>query len=441
MPTFLQQSVSASASTLNPVHLLRALLREASYLPDATARSYFRRYIVSRYKAYQPRKNATASFDVSAVERYRHRSFKRRKMAIINERTRPLLRKGLKGLNYLRRANQGEMPCLEKILHFTYGRMGRRKYALLGDLLKPDPIMDMDTDAARVFAPATPPLQTLYYSDKRYLGFFDKPVAASKTHYTINISDRYSRLRAVLKTQYQKGISINRELKSAVLKTPINNIWERPMPIVRARNNVRRWYAMTMTRLLPPLPTAEWDNIHAMVVGDQRISLVKRRVCCSAPESATEQQRFASTIEAAMALDKPSKADKPAGMQRPHNITPKYMRRVYARLLRLCCKVEYDSEHKQWKAVWGELKNTIKPSLYELPTDAALFAGVNAAGKVVEAPKQHAVDASNHVQPRDAEGNYVRFPFFVEFLPEDNPLRKDLDEWKRKKRAAQEQNG
>lgn len=436
MPAFFQQS----ASTLDPLHLLRALLREASYLPDATARSYFRRYIVSRYKAYQPTKNATASFDVWALERYRHRSFKRRKTAIIHERTRPLLRKGLKGLNFLRRANQGELPCLEKILRFAYGRMGRRKYALLGDLLKPDPIMDVD--AARVLnaAAATPSsLQTLYYSDKRYLQFFDKPVAASKTHYTINISPRYSRLRDVLKTQYQKGISINRELKSAVLKTPINNIWERPMPIVRARNNVRRWYAMTMTRLLPPLPTEEWDKMHAMVVGGQRVSLVKRRVRCPTSESATAEEGFASTIQHATALDKPSRADKPAGMQRPHTITPKFMRRIYARLLRLCCKIEYDSEQKRWKAIWGEPSKTLKPKIYQLPTDEALFAGVNAAGKIVRAPKQHAVDASTHVQPRDAEGNYVRFPFFAEYLPEDNPLRKELDEWKRKRRAAAEQ--
>ncbi|KAK1907429.1 hypothetical protein P3342_005755 [Pyrenophora teres f. teres] len=360
-------------------------------------------------------------------------------MAVIRERTRPLLRKGLKGLNYMRRANQGEMPCLEKILYFTYGRLGRRKYLLLNDLLKPDPIMDVKA-ARGLGAGATPPLQTLYHSDKRYLQFFDKPVATSKTHYTINISDRYSRLRQVLKTQYQKGISINRELKSAVLKTPINNIWERPVPMVRARNNIKRWYAMTMTRLLPPLPTPEWNKLHAMIVGDQRISLVKRRVRAPTQESTTEEERFTSTVEAAMALDKPSRADKPAGVQRPHSITPKYMRRIYARLLRLCCKVEYDSEHKQWKPIWGEHRNTIKPKIYQLPTDQALFAGVNTAGKTVKVQKQHAVDASSHVQPRDADGNYVRFPFFVEFLPEDNPLRKDLDEWKRKRHAAQEQN-
>jgi hypothetical protein len=418
---------------LKPLPLLRALLREASYLPDATARSYFRRYIVGRYKAYQPKQNATASLDVQAVEKYRHRSFKRRQIAIINERTRPLLRKGQKGLNFLRRANQGEIPCLQKVLFFAYGRIGRRKYALLENLLRSDPIMDGGAPPKEVEGPT--PLQQLYYSNKRYLQYFDAPkVERSKMHYVINISDRYSRLRAVLKSQHQKGLSIHRELKRPFMKTPINNIWERPMPIKRARNNVRRWYAETMTRVLPPLPNEEWDNVHAMIVGERRIGLVRRRARAS--DLSSEEDAFTSTIEEAIALDRPSKADKPAGDQRPHAITPKFMRRLYTRILMLCCKVEYDDEHKRWKAIWGEPMKSIKPALYRAPTDASLFAGVDATGRIPAAPKKHQWDKSAHVQPRNAEGEYVRFPFFAEYLPEDNPLRKDLDEWKRKREAA-----
>lgn len=426
-----------SRMPVQPVHLLRALLREASYLPDATARSYFRRYIVHRYKAYQPRQNATASFDVHAVDKYRHRSFKRRQTAIINERTRPLLRRGVKGLNFLRRANQGEISCLQKVLFFAYGRMGRRKYALLENILKPDRIMDGGAIAASNEAgPA--PLQKLYYSNKRYLQYFDAPKAADKTHHTIKISSRYSRLRAVLRTQQEKAISINRELKSSAMKTPINNSWERPMPIKRARNNVRRWYAETMTRMLPPLPTEEWDNIYAMMVGDRKIGLAKRRGHGTAlnADPVTEDELFASTVEKGIALDKPSKADKPAGIQRPHAITTRFMQRMYTKLLMLCCKLEWDDDQKRWKAIWGEAMKTIKPSLYNAPTDEMLFAGVDATGKIPRAPKKHALAKSLHVQPRNSEGEYMRFPFFAEQLPEDNPIRKELDEWKRKRAAA-----
>ncbi|EOA86281.1 hypothetical protein ACJQWK_11826 [Exserohilum turcicum] len=415
-----------------PLHLLRALLREASYLPDATARAYFRRYIVARFKAYQPQHHATASAAASAVARYRHAAFKRRPPALIHARARPLLRKAHKGLNFLRRANHGELPCLHKVLFFAYGRLGRRKYALLASLLRPDAAMDGDARPK--------PLQKLYHSTSRYLAFFDAPVPASKTHYTIAISHRFGRLRAVLRSQHQKGLAIHRELKGPAMKTPIHNIWERPMPIKRARNNVRRWYAETMTRLLPPLPNDEWDRVHAMMVGDQPIDLVKRRtrtaVLEPAPAAHAHALALASTVNEAMALDKPSRADRPAGMQRPHAITPKFMRRLYTKLLVLCCKLDYNDQLKQWKVTWGTPNKTIKPSLYHAPVDQDLFAGVDATGRVPKPPKKHALDKSAHVQPRNADGEYMRFPFFAEFLPTTNPLRKELDEWKRKRAAA-----
>ncbi|KAF1850804.1 uncharacterized protein K460DRAFT_22360 [Cucurbitaria berberidis CBS 394.84] len=425
------------ASHLKSIHLLRALLREASYLPDAAARGYFRQYIVNRYKAYQPRHNATASFDVQAVEKYRHRSFKRRQVAIINERTRPLLRKGQKGLNFLRRANQGELPCLQKVLFFAYGRIGRRKYALLESLLKPDPFMDGDAGPLPdVEEPA--PLQKLYYSNKRYLQYFDAPRPTIKKRLTIDISDRYSRLRTVLKSQHQQGISIHRELKGPAFITPINNVWERSMPIKRAINNVRRWYAETMTRLLPPLPNDEWDNMHAMILKERHISFAKQRKPGLAlhPESVSDEERFATSVEQGLALDRPSRADKPAGMHRPHTINAKFMRRLYTKILTLCCKLEYDYEHKSWRAIWGDPMNRISPKIYAVPIDESLFAGVDARGQAPKTPKKPTNDAGPKIPPRNAKDEYVHFPFFAEYLPKDHPIRRELDAWKRKRAAA-----
>ncbi|KAI8941486.1 hypothetical protein NX059_002703 [Plenodomus lindquistii] len=428
-----------AASSLQPRHLLRALLREATYLPDATARSYFRRYIVSRFKAYQPKQNATATFDVHAVDKYRHRSFKRRRLAVINQRTRPLLKKGHKGLNFLRRANSGETPCLLKTLYFAYGRIGRRKYALLDGLLRPDPVMGDDAPLSPPELPGQAPLQQLYYSDKRHLQYFAAPKVKSKTEYTISISDRYSRFRAVVKSQHAKGISINRQLKTSDLVTPINNVWERPMPIKRARNNVKRWYAQTLTRLMPPLPTDEWDNINAMMAGQKKVSLVKRRtpVATAIPTFPDDEQRALHSLQAGLAMDRPSRADKPVGMQRPHHITPKYMRRLYTKILVLSCKLEYDHERNRWNAVWGESTKTINPNIYNVPTDASLFAGVDETGHVPQPPKQpNKTKYERDVMPRDSQGVPTRFPFFTEYLPVGHPLRKDLEEWKRQRDVA-----
>jgi hypothetical protein len=423
-----------SASHARSTHLLRALLREASYLPDAVARQYFHRYIVHRFKAYQPKQNATATLRAEAMERYRHRSFKRRQLSIIAERTSKLQKKAQKGLHYLRRANQGEIPCLQKVLFFTYGRMGRRKYALLHDVLKPDPIMEGGKVLAAADIEGPAPLQELYYSNKKYLQYFDAPQPAPNGNHVINISNRYARLRAVLKSQCQRGISIHRELKGPTMKTPMHNVWMRPMPIVRARNNVCRWYAETMDRFLPPLPTAEWDRIHAMVYGKERISLVKRRTPVAT--STVDVEDPLQTISAGLRLDKLSKADRPGGMWRPHSITPKFMQRLYSRILQLCCKVEYNHERKQWNVVWGQAIQLIKPKIYNAPTDASLFAGVDAKGKLLQRPKTPKAEADTLVQPRNSKGEYVRFPFFAEYLPKDNPLRKELDEFKQKRVAA-----
>lgn len=420
------------------IHLLRALLREASYLPDAVARQYFHRYVLDRFRAYQPKQNATTTAASEALDRQRHRSFKRRELGIINARTSTVQKKARKGLYYLQRANQGEIACLQRVLFFAYGRIGRRKYALLEHVLRPDPIMD----GGKVLAPddfkGPTPLQELYHSNKRWLQYFDAPKPASEGMYVINISSRYSRMRAVLKSQYQKGISINRELKGPAMKTPKHNVWMRPMPIVRARNNVRRWYAETMTRFLPPLPTNEWNHMDAMIKGLERISLVRRRSAArtSNPEPIVENQDALDVVMDGLRMEKLSKAVKPAGAFRPHDITPRFMRRLYMKVLQLCCKVEYDEQRKHWVPTWGQSNNHTKPNIYNAPSDEALFAGVDAKGHKLRPGKKPKPVADPELQPRNDKGEYVRFPFFTEFLPEDNPMRMELEAWKKKRIAA-----
>lgn len=426
-----------SPSSLAPVHLLRALLREATYLPDASARPYFRRYIVSRFKAYQPKQNASPTSQIQAVDRYRHQSFRRRKLAVINERTRPLLKKGRKGLNLLRRANSGETSCLLKVLYLTYGRIGRRKYALLDHLLRPDCSLIGEMVSSPPELPGQAPLQQLYHSDKRYLQYFAAPEPKSKTRYTINISDHYSRFRTVVKSQYAKGISMGRQMKNSELVTPINNVWERPMPIKRARNTVRKWYAETLTRLMPPLPNQEWDAIKAMATGEKKISLVRRRTRLGTSPAASpavdDQEHALRILEAGLAMDRPSQADRPVGMHRPHNMTQRFMRRLYAKLLALSCKLEHDDERKQWKAIWGEPTKAIHPKIYAAPTDQSLFAGVDAKGHVPNPPK---TEREKPVVPQNLQEDHIRFPFFTEYLPLGHPLRQKLDEWKKRRDTA-----
>lgn len=406
-----------AASAATSIGLLRALLREASYLPDAHARAYFRRYVVNRFRAYQPARNAASSRDAAAVEQRLHRAFKRRQESIINERTRAMQRRAQKGLNYLRRANLGEAPCLQKVLLCAYGRLGRRKYALLANLLRPDVPSHPDDGPA--------PLQKMYYSNKRYLAFFDAPEKTTSTDYSITISDRYARLKTVLYTQSQQGVRLGPPIKSTSLKTPIYNVWQRPMPIKRARNNVRRWYAETMSRLLPPLPKDEWDSIHAMREGRKKIDFVKRRTPARPMDPCMQADpafdRLSRAVAQAVALEKPSKADRPAGPQRPHNLTTQFMRRMYAKVLAYSCKLEWDDAHNKWVATWGSRLGALNPQLYAQPVDDRLFSGVDSRGLVTS---RRPVP----VPAREAKRVlYNGNEYYINDLPPDHPARKEAD--------------
>ncbi|KAF2108893.1 hypothetical protein BDV96DRAFT_503785 [Lophiotrema nucula] len=365
-----------AASRLKSTHLLRALLRAATYLPDAHARTFLRRYIVHRFKVHQPAQNATSTAAVQNQERYFHGGGRRRKPSVIEERTRLMQRKARKGLNYLQRANQGHYACLQKILMLTYGRIGPRRYALLDKLLQPDSSPD-----GRDSLDESSPLQKLYYSNKRFLQFFDAPAKISDSEISISISDRYSKLRSTIVTQRMSGISIGRSMKSDKVIAPSKNAWQRAMPMSRARNIVRRWYAETMTKLLPPLPEHEWDELRAYATGQKRCEAsIKRRTPVG---NLSSQATLASqsAIDQGLVLAKPSRALKPGGLSRPHAITPHFMRRMYGKILCLSCKLVWNEEYQKWSAIWGSRRSQ-NLRAYTLPADEVLFAGVDSLGKV-----------------------------------------------------------
>lgn len=424
----------------HPLHLLRALLREASYLPDAVARSYFRRYIVSRFRAYQPGQDAVASPVVRSVEKQLHRSSSRRRHeSIINERARAMLRKGRKALNYLRRANLGEGPCLQKILYFAYGRIGTRKHLLQERLLAPDSGLP-----GLVLPPSEPsPLQKLYHSNARCLSFFDAPKVRSESEYIIKISDRYPCLKTVLQTQVQKGLSLNRPIKTAAVIMPAKNVWQRPMPIKRARNKVRAWYAETMAALLPPLPDHEWDAIQQMIRGKQRISFVGRRVRAAElnPSSPNQTHGSLTLIQNALALDKPGRADGRARFNRPRALTSRYMRRLYAKVFVHCSKLVWNEKYNKWEAVWGNHPNGMNQWLNSEQLTRQLFAGLDAKGKPHTEKLPHTSNTSVDGKEQKPRREYTIIPFYIDYLPLDHPVRKQVDGFRQHRAAVQSERG
>jgi hypothetical protein len=297
-------------------------------------------------------------------------------------------REAKKGLNYLRRANLGEKPCLRRILFLAYGRMGRRRRALLEDLLKPVASVDEESPPPAASTPA--PLHTLYYTNTRCLQFFDAPQKAKargkrgEEKVTFQFSDGHPRLKAVLTSQAHAGVTLGAELKRTTASMDTYNVWGRTMPIRRARNYVRKFYADIMAKVLPPLPNEEWDQLAALARGEVRwAGLVARRTRATTPKFSSLDEAMhpnAAVIERGLALEKPSKADRPAGNQRPHNITSRTMRRLYAHILSYCCKLEWNEQWGKWEVVWPKVGSALS-TVYSRPTEEALFAGVDSQGK------------------------------------------------------------
>ncbi|KAI5284020.1 hypothetical protein KEM54_001641, partial [Ascosphaera aggregata] len=91
--------------------VLRSLIREAAYLPDPIARNYMRSYIHESYHFHWPHVIPNSSATPHG-------------QIVVERRARQLL-------SVLRRANEGYIKPLEKVLLLSYGRLGRRRYELL----------------------------------------------------------------------------------------------------------------------------------------------------------------------------------------------------------------------------------------------------------------------------------------------------------------------
>ncbi|OCL01613.1 hypothetical protein AOQ84DRAFT_217272 [Glonium stellatum] len=393
------------------IHLFRALLRETTYLPDADARLFCRQQIITRFKAYQPDTKSLPVWQTGLTP------YKRRWPDTIKRRAAKKQKEARKALTFLRRANNGDMSCLERVLLHTYGRIGRRRHKLLERLLEPEVAADSMTVEAMLKANAAslkPPLQQIYHSGRGALRYFAAPRRTSETEVEYEISDKYPKLKAVIKSQQSTTAHnpVRSVLKASKVVAPSKNIWGRPMPIKRARNIVSRWYKSTVEKILPPLPDYEWDRLCGLAAGDIKWEgLIPRRpvgidrsqthkfgdsyltlLASAVPSPATSDTLNATSRDTILQTSKmkilrdgltlrtPSFADVPRGKDRPHNITPRFMRRLYAKVSAQCCKLTCDPIRQTWQVEWGSFMK-LNPRPLSYPINNQLFEGVNGEGK------------------------------------------------------------
>ncbi|OCK84312.1 hypothetical protein K432DRAFT_320615 [Lepidopterella palustris CBS 459.81] len=390
MPRSAARLVSADIQRRSALRLFRALLRESTYLPDQTARLYYRQLIISRFRAYQI---------PTTVERpwweLNGKCVKRLKPSTIEKRASEKRRQGRQVLSFLHRASNGNLRCLQKVLLHAYGRAGRRRYDLLKQLSKPEVLESSSVveDILNGSRSMRQPLQKLYHSDKQFLAYFDHPQEKAGSQIQLEISNLYPKLRALLKSQetIRPPGNLRKPLRSSKLIAPSTNIWARPMPVKRARNIVKRWYKNTMEKVQPPLPDHEWEHLKQLATGQVKWEgLVTRR-----PRGITEpwevvddqkmiwRKTLTKTLIEGLTPRARVTGHNSGGAERPHNLTARFMRRLYAHIWAHACKVTFDTTRNKWSVDWG---TTRKQNLGSLPASVEdrFFSGVDEKGRLLK---------------------------------------------------------
>ncbi|KZF23353.1 hypothetical protein L228DRAFT_246117 [Xylona heveae TC161] len=322
----------------HPLHLLRSLLRECTYLPDPAARTYFHQYILQRFRKHTQENQSAASDSVRITQ---------------------LLRSARRGLSVLQRANNGELKHLQKVLMHTYGRSGKRRRELLAEVSQSDIPADQNA------------LETVRNNAQNKASGFTPS----------------TRLLALAKS-HQKRPSAElgkSSIKRLSPKIPETNIWGRRFPECRARNMRRKWFAGLLEKIQPPLPRHEWDRLCALATGKQKIfpfEMPQRRSCLNASDSSALAKVASWRTGASPFYPKKDM------IEQPHVLTSRFMRRLWARIFMQTPTMSQDLSGKEWRVEWGSVHDgRIQLKRATSPSTLSLFEGVDEKGIKQKSPK------------------------------------------------------
>lgn len=299
-------------------HLLRATLRECTYLPDPIARNYMRAHTLSRYRAVSSRK-VEAGFQTARAAKH--------------------------AFSLLRRANEGYLKPLEKVLLLSYGRTGKKRHQLISEMIKP-PIPQDSVSVKELLA------QPALFGEGWEPPAIVTSLAISHRQNAIVTS---SRIRPLI--------------KNAKPSIPKTNSWGRELAQCRKMNIRRDWYHSTLSSLLPPLPKKQLELLDGLLSGTVQWTPVKRRKVVgkkTEPEPPNELVMFLTKG--------PKKENTFAAYAngRPHVITARLMRHQWRRISSLVPRPYWNATSEKWLFVWDspkdlpglavELKSTIDPA-------------------------------------------------------------------------------
>ena len=292
--------------------LLRALLRECTYLPDRLARVWISDYVLRRFRARSP----------AFIEPQTESSLEEKALKSLAEARRMLSR--------LFRANRGESKSLMKVLFAAYGRTGRRRHELMACLrtpLEPHPNGSASGEG---------------HGDQRPLD--DNPrsqaIESHRLRWTpqmqaLLVSQKRTRPAAWARPPMKKGLEPD---------IPALNTWLRPMPVSRIKNMTNEHKKYLLEKVLPPLPTAEWEELRDLALGKTFPSIPPlRQGALSTPEISPLELRVK------LGTAPPPLSEKGNG----RGLTHRVMQRLYEKLFSICPRLDWDVDKNAWNVTWG----------------------------------------------------------------------------------------
>jgi len=324
-------------------HVYRSLLRAATYLPESNARTYVRGVIKKRFRDTSDKINYQIRRGIDPqplLDRYHTREY-----------IAGLRRKA----NKLERAGLGDGEALEDVLMRTYGRNGARRRQLLAQFMAPeDSAIPQDTEGLKDIILS---LQKNAKLDQQQYGKGSMFRALKSSQELMHATTKKSRRMGKLDNVYT---------------IPKENMWGRPTPLKVQANLKRRLFAEILDRMHPPLPVQEWNRLRDLSVGVlPREQPPKKRVRTGSNrfEGDENSRRLLEYFTTPVEVYKPSHnpiditstgisaRHAPQALVDPrtvHSITPRYMRRLYARIWHITPKMALN-ESQDWEVTWGSL--------------------------------------------------------------------------------------
>ncbi|KAL8799907.1 MAG: hypothetical protein Q9200_007414 [Gallowayella weberi] len=226
----------------------------------------------------------------------------------------------------------------------TYGRVGKRRRLLISKLQAPDFLVD----------------------DASVAAFSAQMSQTRKTQRELPLTDEFA---ALLKSQAkQDSTRLDRPpLRQLAPRVPSVNGWERKFPEKRRANVIRAWYAKTLDRLMPPLEADEWERLQGLAVGTirwdgpvprRRLGTTNTKVPLDAISRVAIDDlphRLTSSTERVV-----GKEPHPETISRPRELTPRFMRRLWATVFEKCPRLDWNNEWKKWDVTWGRVQKQLE---------------------------------------------------------------------------------